>query len=26
VDRSRAVNEEILRTAETIAKIGKDLG
>jgi len=26
VDRIQAVNEEILRTAETIAKIGKDLG
>ena len=26
VDRIRAVNEEILRTAETIAKIGKELG
>ena len=26
VDRIQAVNEEILRTAEAIAKIGKDLG
>jgi hypothetical protein len=26
VDRIQAVNEEILRTAEAMAKIGKDLG
>ena len=26
VDRTQAVNEEILRTAEAMAKIGKDLG
>ena len=26
VDRIQAVNEEVLRTAEAMAKIGKDLG